>query len=360
MTINQFEGFYLGTISDLDPNETTYTTDNASALIGQVVGLSSAPLYQYITTIGMNDANDDGMILENDNGAAAEQIIYGGVGQDLDSVTDYNVTITFLNGTVATTQMEILQDTSGRVFLAPYQTGRTANDVLDDYPIQSITFDSIVSSSFYATPSNPEADAFITCFRAGSLIETPQGPVDVARLRVGDIVRTEDAGGQPILWIDVTHGRATGKSAPVRFAPGAMGADMPDRALYLTRQHRVLLRSPIAERIAGRAEVLVAAKDLVGLPGITLEETGEEVVYFHLLLPAHHLITAHNMLSESLLSGPMVQDRLPAELRANPGGTTPARPIVRGAKCRALLHRHLKNAKVLVAAAPGTRQPVTV
>jgi hypothetical protein len=142
---------------------------------------------------------------------------------------------------------------------------------------------------------------------------------------------------------------------------------MPDRPIYLSRQHRVLIRSTIAGRVAGAQEVLVAAKDLVGMPGITLEETGAAVTYVHILLPVHHLITAHKMLSEILLPGPMVLDRLPIKIRAGLAIPAydiarPVRLILRGRKCRTLLPRHLKNGKPLVPPPQNTvrQQPAPV
>jgi hypothetical protein len=196
MPIHQFEGLYLRVFSDLDPTETNLATENASALVGLTIGSAATPLYQGISFLGVDDANSDGVIAENDQGQAAEQVIFGGVGQTLDSVTDYAVTVTFIHGTVATTHMEILQDTSGRVFPVPYKTGDAANLVLDDYPIESIRLDAMVGNNFNATPSDPEPDAFITCFRWGSMIETSAGAVDEVRLKIGDLVHTADSGPQ--------------------------------------------------------------------------------------------------------------------------------------------------------------------
>ena len=49
----------------------------------------------------------------------------------------------------------------------------------------------------------------------------------------------------------------------------------------------MLVRSRIAERMFETAEVLVAAKHIVGLPGIALAEDLSEVTYVHFLCDRH-------------------------------------------------------------------------
>lgn len=161
MPINTIEAFYLGVFADLDPNEGNWQSENSGSLLGQSFGDVYAPLYDSIDSLSLNDANSDGAISENDNGQVGEKLIYNGTSATLDSVIDYNVTVTYSDGTTATTQMNVLQDVSGRLFLLPFVSGSQFNVVLDDKPIQSITLNSIVGDSFWGTAGNSETDAFI-------------------------------------------------------------------------------------------------------------------------------------------------------------------------------------------------------
>ncbi len=161
MAINTIEAFYLGIFSDLDPDESNFQAEGSSSLLGLTFGGPDAPLYDSIDSLGLDDADDDGSVKENDNGQTGEDLIYDGVRSTLDSVIDYNVTITYSDGTTATTRMGVVQDEMGRLFLRPFSAGNPVNDVLDDKPIESITLDSIVGDSFSGNAPTTEQDAFI-------------------------------------------------------------------------------------------------------------------------------------------------------------------------------------------------------
>lgn len=356
MTNVTFEVFYLGTMSDLDPDESDFTTDNAEDLVGQVYGSQQAPLWKEVSQLTAEDANDDGYIDTNDDTLTAENLTFDGVTTTLDSVTEYGVTITYTDGTTATTLMNLLQDSDGRVFLAPFYAGASENDVLDDQPIASISLDYVEWAEAQDIFTETETDAFIVCYSAGSLIETSRGPVDVARLALGDRVRTQDNGLQPIRWIGARRVRATGRAAPVRIAAGALGTGLPRRDLRVSQQHRILIRSPIARRIFGVSEVLIAAKKLVDLPGIDIVESPARITYWHFLLDAHEIVFAEGAASESLFTGPQAMQALGETARAqiehllprlSQAGqhAPPARQIAQGRARGALLKRHLKNDK---------------
>ncbi|MFV1564362.1 MULTISPECIES: Hint domain-containing protein [Phaeobacter] len=161
MATNTFEAFYLGVFSDLDPNEGNFQAENSGSLVGQTFGGSAAPLYDSIDSLTTDDANNDGGILENDTGQVGEDLVFGGVASTLDSVIEYNVTLTYIDGTTATTQIMLLQDESGRVFLAPFSTGSGNNTALSAKPIESISLDSVSADNYSGLLANTEQDAFI-------------------------------------------------------------------------------------------------------------------------------------------------------------------------------------------------------
>ncbi|APE44192.1 hypothetical protein BOO69_12870 [Sulfitobacter alexandrii] len=357
MTTHIFEAMYLGVYADLDFYELDQTTDLAASMVGTVFGSAGAPAYLSLVDITMTDNNGDGTSVENDLLAFADSVTMGGVARAIDSVTDYAVTVTFADGTTATTELELLQDTSGRLFIVPYQQGSPLNAVLDDGPIVSIRFDAVVGSTFYGTVANPEPDAFVTCFAAGTMIDTPEGPIDVARLGAGDSVLTVDAGPADVVLATRICGDRQGRGAPVRIAAGALGPNVPFRDVEVSRQHRVLVASPIAARIFGSAEVLVRAVDLLGVPGIALAPGQGSVTYLHVMTARHDLLVSHGMVSESLWPGKValghmspLQRRIARQYYPSVEGVVlapPARPLVQGPGCRALVRRHLQNGKPL-------------
>ena len=148
------------------------------------------------------------------------------------------------------------------------------------------------------------------CFAARTRILTAKGERPVERLRLGDRVVIRGGALCPIRWIgtrrvtaeDMRHKPAL---RPVRIAKGALGEGLPRRDLWVSRQHRLLLSDP------GAAPRLVAAIQLVGRPGVLVDETTEEVVYFHILLDGHQVVFAEGAMAETLFLGPQTLRNLP-------------------------------------------------
>ncbi len=140
----------------------------------------------------------------------------------------------------------------------------------------------------------------ILCFTKGTLIETPQGPQAIETLLEGDLVNTLDSGPQPIRWIGSMRlsGREPGNE-PVRVKRGALGNV---RDLWLSQNHRVLLRGAHAELLFGELEVLVAVKHLCNDDTIRIIST-EEVEYWHFLFDDHQIVFAECAPAESLYPG---------------------------------------------------------
>lgn len=146
-------------------------------------------------------------------------------------------------------------------------------------------------------------------FTAGTLIDTARGPCPVERLTPGQKVQTADHGLQPIRWIgqmrfDAQQLRADPRLRPVRVAPGALAPGCPERALRVSRQHRLLITGDTVSRVFGCDEVLVPAIRLVGLPGIEIDRTDGDVRYFHILFDSHEIVFGNGAPSESFLLGP--------------------------------------------------------
>jgi hypothetical protein len=199
------------------------------------------------------------------------------------------------------------------------------------------------------------------CFAAGTRIETPGGPRPVEEIVPGDLVLTLDHGAQPVRWaraktVPLDNRMRDKRNAPVKIRRGALGAGLPERDLIVSPQHRVLVASKIAERVFGVREILVPAKRLIGLPGITRHRKEQQVIYCHLLFDRHEVIWAEGAPAESLLPDKGTWEGLDPADRATVLSLTgralsPARPIVEaGAQIKELARRHKKNAKPLVEA----------
>lgn len=156
----------------------------------------------------------------------------------------------------------------------------------------------------------------VVCFTRGTLIKTVNGDVPVENLRSGDKVLTMDRGFQPIRWIGSRKVssdslQANPKLRPVRINAGAMGPGLPERDLLVSRQHRMMVRSDIAQDMFNTSEVLVAAIKLCEREGIDIVDDAQEVEYFHILFDQHEVIYAENTPSESLFAGPEAIKSLP-------------------------------------------------
>ncbi len=151
-----------------------------------------------------------------------------------------------------------------------------------------------------AAPSS----AGVICFTPGTMIATPNGPRAIDDLREGDKVQTRDSGPQEVQWIGsrrMTGARlfAMPKLRPIRFRAGALGIERPDQELVVSPEHRMLLRGRAARTLFNAHEVLVAARDLVNGSTISVDHALREVTYVHLLLPAHEVIWANGVETES-------------------------------------------------------------
>ncbi|MBA85998.1 choice-of-anchor L domain-containing protein [Thalassobius sp. S69A] len=151
------------------------------------------------------------------------------------------------------------------------------------------------------------------CFTAGSVVQTPNGPVAVETLCPGDLVLTRDNGLQPLRWIGVSKCFAAGQDAPVRIAEGTFGAH---QTVEFSPNHRVLYRSERATLLFGEPEVLVKARDLLNGTTVTLRRDGRPVTYVHLLFDRHEIVTANGLASESYHPGQETLNSFDADTRA--------------------------------------------
>lgn len=371
---------YLGKFTDIDTDESTLATEHAGAVFGRKsFGSAADPLYGRLVDVTMNDADGDGTIYVNNHSGTQETISYTlpdgtSFSREIDSgFTSANVEISRLrpDGTIekVMSTVRIIQDTSGNTFMAPPPLSTASQseiDAITNAPIIAIKLPagSNFTSGYAGAYAGRHGMAkFVPCFAAGTRILTADGDRLVQDLQVGDRVWTRDHGHQPIRWIGRRHlSRADLAAmpavAPVVIRKGALGANRPATDLTISPQHRILVRSGIAQRMFGTSELLVAAKTLVGVPGIEVCDDADGVTYIHLLFDQHEVVMSNGAETESLYPGPQALVGLGnaaneiltlfPELRNGLPEGYAARPFASGRKARNLAARHSANARPLV------------
>jgi len=355
-----FNVISLGQQAIIDPSEGNFNAENAAALVGLTFGGPGDSLvddFQELTPDNFSGGGGNFYDMNNSN-ATDTFSIDGGAPQNFDGLAVYNATVTYSDGSTATITAVVFQDDSGNTYLAPEFSANADQAALEAGAIQSITLDSVArANNISGLSANREGWDFVTCFVMGAKILTPDGEVAIEQLKVGDLVETRDKGAQAIRWIGRSKRNATAGLIPVRITAGALGQGVPKKDLLVSQQHRMLVRSAIAQRVAGSDEVLIAAKKLLSLPGVILAEEFDEVTYFHILLDGHEIIFAEGAETESFYLGAMAlsaldQDAL-SELHAIfpdmvSESLMPARSIAAGPDARALIERHKKSGKSLL------------
>ena len=138
------------------------------------------------------------------------------------------------------------------------------------------------------------------CFLKGTNIRTAEGDRKVEDLSPGDLLPTVFEGICPIQWI----GRYSLKKSdpakvwvkkvlPVRVARSALGLDVPNADLYVTKEHALLID-----------DVLVTAGSLINGTTITVYDPREldELEFFHIKLERHNAIYAEGAPCETMIN----------------------------------------------------------
>jgi hypothetical protein len=90
---------------------------------------------------------------------------------------------------------------------------------------------------------------------------------------------------------------------PIRIQAGALGPDLPQQDLVVSPQHRVMVRSIVAQRMFDTSEILVPANKLTDLNGIDIDQSVTSVIYNHFLLKRHEIVFSNGAPTESLFTG---------------------------------------------------------
>jgi len=167
----------------------------------------------------------------------------------------------------------------------------------------------------------------VICFTRDAMIATMSGELPVQSLREGDRVITRDNGLQEIAWI----GQKTLTQSdlaqnpnlqPIVIKAGSLGHNQPERDLMVSPNHRMLIANDANALLFDERETLVAAKHLVGKPGV-VRATVASVTYFHVLFEHHEVVLGNGAWSESFQPGDYSVSTLNDDQRAEIFGLFP-------------------------------------
>ena len=266
------------------------------------------------------------------NGGAGDDVIFAGPDSDTVDGGDGNDSIVGGNGA------DLLVGGAGRDTFV----GGTNNDTVDgssagdDFDTLDLRGSAPTGGSVKVTISGPDSNAngsngFVTiadatgavvttfqfaeieeiipCFTPGTLIATPKGERLVEELKVGDKVITRDNGLQEIRWIGAKP--LTGvdfvknpSMKPVLIKAGSLGNGLPERDTLYSPNHRVLINNEKTALYFDEREVLVAAKHLVGAPGVH-EVDVMGTTYIHFMFDHHEVVLSNGSWTESFQPGDM-------------------------------------------------------
>lgn len=246
-------------------------------------------------------------------------------------------------------------------------------DGVADHTLFSVEVDNVIVgwASNSALPANTTLTAIsggligdiaysdmVTCFTDGAMIKVPDGERAIETLDVGDLVCTARGAIKPILWIghqsiSPTELLTNDTLRPIHISANALGDGVPTQDMDVSRQHRILVSSKIVKRMCHEDEVLVPAKDLLEIPGISRKDDLAPLTYHHIALDQHEILIANGMQTESLYLGKNALKSMPEEQRRELVAIFPelreaqtpvaAQTFLAGKKARKMVERHLKN-----------------
>lgn len=165
-----------------------------------------------------------------------------------------------------------------------------------------------------------DPNATIVCFVEGTLLETETGKQQVEALSKGDMILCADLQFRPIKWVGSTIVNSETLAArphlqPIKINQHAFALNRPSRDLYVSPQHRILVKGFDLELLFGEQEALVAAKHLVNGTSISIHTDSADVEYFHILFDTHQIVYSEDLETESFFPGDAARTALDQDVQ---------------------------------------------
>ena len=160
-----FNWIYLGTsATQLDPTEGNAKAENVGSLVGKTFGSANDPLFNHITSVTANDTSGAAGQLDADNASSSDtfttDIGTGPATYAFDTLVLVNATVTYADGSTTTTPLKLVQDASGKLFLAPDWTASSLTTTLEAMPIRSVTITSAADRTAYGMIASRQLTGF--------------------------------------------------------------------------------------------------------------------------------------------------------------------------------------------------------
>ncbi|WP_371171730.1 Hint domain-containing protein [Aliiroseovarius sp. 2305UL8-7] len=351
---------FIGTYAASDTDQTDFDAEDLSVFpTGTAVTKDTLKI---VSIVG--DDGGDGAYQDNDAGNPGDSITYdlgsGSVTTVSDMTALVSVDLLLGDGTTVSLNAAFIQMANGDTFITDLSNAGN----LDNLNIQNVTITGFPSgTNVLGWRIGQSVDGSnVVCFCKGTEILTESGYVKVEYLTKGMLIQTMDNGLQPVRW--VSSKKTEEKELvirpslkPIRIKAGALGASTPSKDLLVSRQHRIMLRSKVVERIADASEVLVPAHKLLGIDGVKNSDEIAALEYFHICCDNHEIILANGTPTESLFLGgealKSLTEKARSELSVIFPQLTKNRPVhvlarqllVKQSRVDQLVRRHKKNNK---------------
>jgi hypothetical protein len=366
--INDYSLGATGTLTDADGQSVTYTvTDGAQTIDINNHGDDSAKIgaqgQDTVTVTFDEPVVGASVTFQGSNSDEFYQVMVDGEAVNLYDLIESG-DVTFAN--VGSSSMHSISEDG--TISGGYHTDGSIGNLVFNFPVTSI---GVVGAG---GPSSGNYDGIevgidsgvfnVVCFVNGTTILTSTGPEIIENLQVGDLLSTVNGTDKPIRWIGsrrITRStlRKRKRLRPIRIAAGALGQGLPLKDLLVSHQHRILISSKIAKNMFGVADVLIPAIKLIDLPGIDIDNSSDEVTYFHVALDEHDVIFAQGAPAETLHLGLQGLKAMPTEAREELLSIFPefsdqlqelAEFVPTGRDQKKLVARHIKKERPLLEA----------
>jgi antigen 43 len=194
-----------------------------------------------------------------------------------------------IDGFVSTDTIDIVGFTANSIATIAGGKGVILTDALNNHA--TLSFGAPISNFGFTTgPFGTELTTI--CFCVGTLIDTPDGEVQVEKLKQGDMVLTAHNGPRMVKWVGrgkvlATRGKRSA-ATPVIVRKGALAENVPNQDLHVTKAHSLYIDN-----------VLIPVEFLVNHKTILWDDRAQEVEIYHVELDSHDVLLANGAAAES-------------------------------------------------------------
>lgn len=196
----------------------------------------------------------------------------------------------------------------------PYAAKSVHRALYEPAPLPLVALQSLAEAplgrpnlSYLAISTDIEAVGPTPSLAGNAIVETPEGPEYVARIKPGDQVLCKDGTPKYVRWAGHRDVPARGRFRPIRLRAPYFG--LRHDTVVAPTQH-VAFDGPDVEYLFGEERVLVSASHAVGGVQAVTDRSQHVMRYHQLLLEDHALIRIGGGVGESLYVGGLAENEM--------------------------------------------------